>query len=225
MTLKATIARFQPSDPATRRHIREVTRPYRTYFRRKRMRSFVRWMALSDRTTIIDVGGTPFNWHLIDCNPSVTLANLKVPRPLGGNARIVLASGMALPFPDRSFDVCFSNSVIEHVGDAQARAEFASEIRRVAKRFWVQTPNRRFPLETHFCCLFLHWLPFRITRRLIRHFSLWGWLTRASQSEIDEALRRLTLLDEQEMRALFPDAKIIRERFLGMTKSLIAVRL
>jgi hypothetical protein len=39
MTSKATIARLKPSVPVTTRHIREVTRPYRTYLRHKRMRS------------------------------------------------------------------------------------------------------------------------------------------------------------------------------------------
>ena len=187
------------------------------------MREFLRWMAVSDCMTIIDVGGTPFMWHLTDCDPLVTIANLKAPWPIEGS-HVVLASGLALPFRDRSFDVCFSNSVIEHVGDARARADFAREVRRVAKRYWVQTPNRNFPLETHFVCLFLHWLPFHMTRRLIRHFSLWGWMTKPSQVDVDEALRRLTLLDEREMRELFPDAKIVKERFLGMVNSLIAVR-
>jgi hypothetical protein len=223
MTSKSAIASFKPWVPRTPRHIRDVTRPYRIYFRRKRMRNFLRWMVVSEHTTIIDVGGTPFMWHLTNCDPSVTIVNLKAPWPIEGS-RVVLASGLALPFGDRSFDVCFSNSVIEHVGDARARADFAREVRRVARRYWVQTPNRRFPLETHFVCLFLHWLPSQITRRLIRHFSLWGWLTKRSQVDVDQALRTLTLLTEREMRELFPDATIIKERFLGMVKSLIAVR-
>ena len=223
MTGRSGIASFKPWAARTPRHIRDVTRPYRIYFRRKRMLNFLRWIAVSDDATIIDVGGTPFMWQLTNCDPSVTIVNLKAPWPIEGS-RVVLASGLALPFRDRSFDVCFSNSVIEHVGDARARADFAREVRRVAKRYWVQTPNRRFPLETHFVCLFLHWLPFHMTRRLIRHFSLWGWMTKASQVEVDEALRRLTLLDEREMRELFPDARIVKERFLGMSKSLIAVR-
>jgi hypothetical protein len=187
------------------------------------MREFLRRVAISDGTTIIDVGGTPFMWQLTDCDPSVTIVNLKVPWPIEGS-RVVLASGLTLPFGDRSFDVCFSNSVIEHVGDARARADFAREVRRVSRRYWVQAPNRRFPLETHFVCLFLHWLPFQITRRLIRNFSLWGWLIKPSQVDVDKALGTLTLLDEREMRELFPDATIIKERFLGMVKSLIAVR-
>jgi len=220
---RSAIASFKPWAPRVPRHICDVTRPFRIFFRRKRMSTFLRWIAVSDHTTIIDVGGTPFMWHLTNCDRSVTIVNLKAPWPIEAS-RVVFASGLALPFRDRSFDVCHSNSVIEHVGDARARADFAREVRRVARRYWVQTPNRRFPLETHFVCLFLHWLPFCVTRRLIRHFSLWGWLAKPSQADVDQALRTLTLLDESEMRELFPDAKIVKERFLGMVKSLIAVR-
>ena len=61
-------------------------------------------MAVSDRTTIIDVGGTPFVWRLTHCDPSVTIVNLKAQWPIDGN-RVVLASGLALPFRDRAFDV------------------------------------------------------------------------------------------------------------------------
>ena len=59
---------LQALAPRTPRHIRDITRPFRLYFRRKRMRNFLRWMAVSDRMTIVDVGGTPFVWHLTDCS-------------------------------------------------------------------------------------------------------------------------------------------------------------
>ena len=108
MTSRSAIASFKPWAPRTPRHIRDDTRPYRIYFRRKRMRNFLRRMDVSDQTTIIDVGGTPFMWHLTNCDSSVTIANLKAPWPIEGS-RVVLASGMAFPFRDRSFDVCFSN--------------------------------------------------------------------------------------------------------------------
>jgi Methyltransferase domain len=172
MTSKSAIGSFRPWAPRTPRHIRDVTRPFRIYFHRKRMRDILLWMAVSDGTTIIDDGGTPFVWHLTNLDPSVTIVNLKAAWPIEGS-RVVLASGLALPFRDRAFDVCFSNSVIEHVGDARARADFAREVRRVVKGYWVQTPNRNFPLETYFVCLFLHWLPFPMTWRLIRHLSVW----------------------------------------------------
>src|SRR5215472_14544042 len=100
MTSRSAITSFKPWAPRTPRHIRDVTRPFRIYFRRKRMRNFLRWIAVSDSTTIIDVGGTPFVWHLTDRDPSVTAVNLKAPWPIEGNARVVLASGLALPFRD-----------------------------------------------------------------------------------------------------------------------------
>jgi hypothetical protein len=41
MTSKSAIASFKPWAPRTPRHIRDLTRPLRLYFRRKRMRPFV----------------------------------------------------------------------------------------------------------------------------------------------------------------------------------------
>ena len=73
MTSRSVIASFKPWAARTPRHIRDVTRPFRIYFRRNRMREFLRWMAVSDCMTIIDVGGTPFVWQLTNCDPSVTI--------------------------------------------------------------------------------------------------------------------------------------------------------
>lgn len=52
-------------------------------------------------------------------------------------------------YPDKSFDVVFSNSVIEHVGDDEKQAQFALEVRRIGKSYWVQTPSKYFPIEAH----------------------------------------------------------------------------
>jgi len=202
----------------------DVYIPILTYFRRKRMQRFIRLMAVDHHTSIIDVGGTPFIWQLIECRPSVTMINMQMPQSIDENLRMVIASGMAIPFPDHSFDLCFSNSVIEHVGDAKARADFSREVRRVSRRYWVQTPNRNFLVEPHFICLFLHWLPFRVKRRLIRYFTVWGLVSKPSQRDVDQALLGITLLNEQDMGELFPDAEIVKERFVGMVKSLIAVK-
>ena len=149
-----------------------------------------------------------------------------------GHSTALLAPDGKLPFPDGYFDVVFCSSVIEHVtvpkeevwqhsDDQFARKAimhqraFADEILRISKAFWVQTPARSFFLETH--C----WLPFV------------GWLPRSLQLAILRFARpiRLTrhppdyhLLTRGHMEALFPGARIIRERWLGMTKSWIALR-
>ena len=49
----------------------------------------------------------------------------------------------------KSFDIIYSNSVIEHVG-RERQKEFANEIMRVGKKYWVQTPYKHFPVEPHF---------------------------------------------------------------------------
>ena len=73
--------------------------------------------------------------------------------------------GRALPFRDEAFDVVFSNSVIEHVGDAASQRRFAREVARVGRAYWVQTPNRWFPVEQHLLTPLVHWLPKSWQRR------------------------------------------------------------
>lgn len=210
------------------KHIHAIYRPFNAFFRRKRMARFVRAFGVTDKARILDLGGGPFNWSLIPQFPSVTMLNIRndlaTLTPTRTGQRMVYYDGGRAPFPDASFDICYSNSVIEHVGDEQAIEEFASEVRRLAPRYYVQTPNRWFPIEPHFICLFIHWLPVAIQRRLIRWLSVWGLVTRPTQARIDEMLNEIRLLSFREMQALFPDAEVVPERFLGFTKSIIAMK-
>src|SRR5690349_8339946 len=92
------------------------------HFRTKRMQRFVREFGITDRTQILDVGGTPLNWSLAEVRPRVTMVNMPRAREEAeGRFRWVSADGRQLPFRDGSFDVVFSNSVIEHVGDAESQ--------------------------------------------------------------------------------------------------------
>lgn len=131
------------------------------------------------------------------------------------NIRFVQGDGCDLPFDDGSFDVAFSNSVIEHV-PAGEQQRFAAEVRRVAPRYFVQTPNKWFPIEPHYQLPLFQFLPVRARRFLTDHLQL-GWQAKGSAEKI-------TLLSARDMRRLFPDAEIRRERLLGLTKSLMAVR-
>ncbi len=200
-------------------------RLFACYFRPGRMKLFASAFRVSNQTRIIDLGGTPFNWTLIKEKPEVTFVNIAGESdfdPL--HYKMVMYDGSVVPFPDHSFDICYSNSVIEHVGDVDAVALFASEVGRLAPRYFVQTPNRYFFAEPHFLCVFIHWLPIGLKRHLIRRGSLWGWMTKPDQKMIDERLRDIRLLTVKDMRRLFPDAEIVRERFLGFTKSIIAMK-
>ena len=140
----------------------------------------------------------------------------------------MVGDGRALPFRDQAFDVVFSNSVIEHVGDALSQQRFAREVARVGRAYWVETPNRWFPVEQHLLTPFIHWLPRRWQRALVPRFNWWRILVPLPPDRrdyyIDHYLREVRLLGPGQLSALFPEARILRERVLGIAKSLVALR-
>ena len=199
------------------------------YFRSRRMRRFVRDLGVNHQTRILDVGGTPFNWELLDVRPRLTIVNMPRAREaFDQHYSCAFADGRALPFADASFDIVFSNSVIEHVGDAERQRRFADEIARVGRAYWVQTPNRWFPVEPHLLTPFLHFLPAPLQRRVARKFTVWALIERPSPDRweyyIEHYLRDIRLLEAADLQRLFPGAEIVRERLLGLTKALIAVK-
>lgn len=71
--------------------------------------------------------------------------------------RAVLYDGRIFPFADQSFDIGWSNAVIEHVGDRSRQVLFVRELLRTCRRVYFTTPNRYFPIELHTKLPFLHW--------------------------------------------------------------------
>lgn len=180
---------------------------------------------------ILDVGGYPGTWttrpqkaqrvdclnvHPVDWEPSDFPEH---------RIATLVGDGCALPFEKDSYDILFSNSVIEHVGDWEKQKEFAREARRVGKKLWIQTPAYECPIEPHFLALFVHWFPVRIRRRLLRWVTLWGWLSKPSQKTIDETIATTRLLNKARVKELFPDCTIVTERMFGvLVKSYIVYR-
>jgi hypothetical protein len=192
------------------------------------MERFVRELRITAETTVLDVGGTPETWEVLPVKPRVTILN--TPRTVDELASAkswVAGDGRMLPFRDAAFDVVFSNSVIEHVGDAAHQRRFAAETMRVGRVYWVQTPNRWFPVEQHLFMPVIHWLPKSVQRAVVERFTVWEMLAQPSRSRRDFYLRHyleeVRLLGGRELHGLFPGARVIRERFFGWTKSLIAV--
>ena len=111
----------------------------------------------------------------------------------------VLADGCRLPFADASFQVVYSNSVIEHLGSWENQEDFAKECRRVGVSYYVQTPNRHFFFEPHLLTPFIHWLPHRFQARLLRHFTVWGLITKPTPEYCEALLDELRLLGSREL--------------------------
>ncbi len=196
-------------------------------FRARRMALLAKTVGLTRDTRVLDVGGTVDIWKLAPVMPRLVLLNqARARHEIGAGEAVVLGDGDSLPFADQSFDLVFSNSVIEHVGSRAEQARFAAEIARVGKQYWVQTPNRYFPIEQHLWTPFVHWLPRSWQAPILKRFSVWKLVTNydAAQRDfyVNHYLESIRLLSASGLRALFPRATIVRERFLGWTKSLIA---
>jgi SAM-dependent methyltransferase len=121
-----------------------------------------------------------------------------------------------LPFGDKSFDIVFSNAVIEHVGSRADQAAFVAELCRVGKTFFITTPNRWFPVEHHTGLPLLHWLPPELYRALLRHTRFHYW----SREE------HLNILTGASFLRLFPATikpRIERVRVAGICSNLVAM--
>jgi hypothetical protein len=197
--------------------------------RRQRFELFQRLIdALGGPVHILDVGGTEDHWHLMGFDPSperrVTVLNVDEPMPsLSPHINVVRGDARAMPqFDDGEFDVVYSNSVIEHVGPRPQQEQMAAEIRRVGRNYFVQTPNRGFPIEPHFVFPAFQHLPVAVRTQLFMRLRL-GWCDHvpdyaAARAEVES----IRLLTRTEFYSLFPGAASWVEMWCGMAKSFVA---
>jgi len=158
---------------------------------------FEQWYPHKDR---IVAAGVEDASHLERCYPGLVFTRI------GPHDR--------LPFADGAFDVVFSNAVVEHAGSRAQQRAFIDEALRVARRFFITTPNRWFPIEMHTALPLVHYLPAPINRRLLSALGHQFW---ASED-------RLNLLDARSLRGLFVnhDVAIGVVRLGGLSSNLIA---
>jgi SAM-dependent methyltransferase len=184
-----------------------LAEPFARRARRRRHARFLRLAAVGPRTRIVDIGCGARGLRALAPELDITGVDV-VDRP-GYPGPFVRADATdQLPFADDQFDLAYANSVIEHIAP-QRRAAFASELRRVARGWYVQTPAFSFPLEPHSLLPAAHWLP----PALRRHY----WRIGAGGDPAG-----VSLLRRAELEALFGPA--LRERFGPLTKSWICVR-
>lgn len=207
-------------------------------FRQRRIELLNALVAKADirgrKCRILDIGGTFNFWHtwreMVDWTAVDVLcanhdpthsdeARNDVP------VRMIKADARRLDFAGPGeFDIVFSNSVIEHVGIWSDMKAMASEVRRVGVRYLVQTPYYWFPIEPHARTPFVHWLPEPLAYRLVMARRCGFWPKQDTVSGAVSVVQSARLIDGRQMAELFPDAELVRERFMGFTKSLVAVR-
>lgn len=223
--------------------IKKMFKRYHEKWAREKFDFFLKNMKLSNQQTILDMGGGDGSYmdRFKDSlnNFKVIIADIdekamQTARDKGYYTAKIDAANNRLPYNDQEIDCVFCNSVIEHITipkdqlwSERSRSEnffkdafeiqqkFAAELRRVAKKYYVQTPHRSFPVEAH------TWFPFV------------GYLGRKNQLRVIKLINKFwvkktepdwNLLDEHQMKELFPDAEIIVWKKYGFKKEIIALK-
>jgi len=207
--------------------------------RARRAALFHQYLCPTQEDKILDLGSEDGSYiaGIIPFRKNVFIADINEEMLNRGRARygfqtVLLDESGVLPFEDNYFDIIHCNSVIEHVTVDKGRQwsiqsqkefaevaferqkQFANEIRRVGKKYFVQTPNKNFIFESHTWLPLVQFLPRPLLIKTIRLLNKW-WVKKTSPD--------WNLLTIKQMKELFPDAVIVREKVLGLTKSLIAI--
>ena len=198
--------------------------------RRKRFEFFKEFISdLKGKIRILDIGGTYLYWKQMGIADNedfeFTLVNLKKEENLPKNFISLEGDARDLSqFDDNNFDIVFSNSTIEHLGNYDNQHRMASEIRRLAIRYFIQTPNKYFPIEPHFVFPFFQFLPLGFRTFLVQHFSLGNFEKIPDKEKARQTCEEILKKKKKEFSDLFADAEIFEEKFCGLTKSFIAYK-
>ena len=211
-------------------NINDTTFAYKVsaFNRKRKWELFLKEIAPTERTRVLDVG---FNEREHSSTSNFIEKYYPHPEMLKGlgvmfpkkfrtrypKVEPVLYNGGTFPFTDKAFDVCWSNAVIEHVGNRNQQLFFLKEIKRVSKRAFITTPNRFFPIEVHTRTPLLHYLPKKIYDK---YLVLIGqkWATG----------KYMDLLSHKEVKTLLSAAditeyKIVQNKLAGFTLDFVII--
>jgi hypothetical protein len=177
---------------------------------------------------ILDVGGTNEFWERRGWagRGDVTIFILNHQQEQKRHSNIYPVTGDARDlseYADGSFDIAFSNSVIEHLFSLENQRRMAKEMRRVGKALWVQTPNYWFPIEPHFHVLGWQWIPVGVRVAIIRRWRC-GWRGPCPDpGQAKQIVTEVRLLKADDLKAIFPGAQLVPEIFARLVKSWIVI--
>lgn len=180
---------------------------------------------------VLDMGGTTDYWRMnIQYIPdglikSIYVLNLPPQNESDEMLRDItlhIYAGNALEkssFRQNRYDIVYSNSLIEHVGNVRSQWEMANIVMETGTYYFIQTPAKSFPLEPHFYVPFFAYLPLLIRSFLYRKFRL-GFMGKNS----DWLEARITcddtrFLSYREFKTIFRGCDIIKESLFGLCKS------
>lgn len=194
-------------------------KPFSNLIRGSRARLFVKIMKPTKGTKILDLGGQPAIWDFLETPLMITCVNLPgiamVDHLTHHDIQYVEGDACYLPdFKLGDFDIVFSNSVIEHVGNADKQIQFANEVMRLSHSYWIQTPCKHFPIEAHSGMPFWWYYP-----SCARTYFLNQWSKKLPNWT--EMIATTTFVCKKDLKKMLPNAKILTEWFI-FPKSFIA---
>lgn len=198
----------------------KIKAPFSQKQRKKRMIQFVERMNIKGGEKIIDLGGLAGFWNDCPYPLKITIINLPgsgLKQESNPMHEIDYIEGDACDMPfvsSKSYDIAFSNSVIEHVGPVENQEAFAKEAQRVANRYWIQTPSIWFPIEAHNNMPFWWFYP-----EPLKSFFLARW--REKLPAWAEMIEGTTVISRSELKRMFPTGRIWTEKLFGVVKSYV----
>lgn len=216
--------------PLTRRIQRAVSDPdnpasLSARARRRRWDTLLARFPDLETMRVLDLGGTPEFWRAAPVRPKAVVTVNVEPAATDEQWIDHVVADACDPgdCADSGHDLVISNSLLEHVGGHERRRMLADVIRRSAPRHWVQTPYRYFPVEPHWLAPGWQFLPPAARAQVLLRWPF----SHQRPEDLTTALHIVLtteLVSGAEMRLLFPDSEIWRERAGGLTKSMVAIR-
>lgn len=224
--------------------VKKIVKHFSKKAREKRAVIFGNSFVFDENTKILDLGSErgsnihmilkglpvkPGNIYIADINEKAINEGAKA----YGFVPLLIDEESLLSFTDGYFDIVYCSSVIEHVTipkeqvwEMRSGSEFrekslvrqdvfSKEIQRLGQQYFVQTPYKYFPVESHTWLPFVSFLPRRLLVPILSFTNLF-WVKKTTPD--------WNLLTKVEMSSMFAGAKIVEEKFLGFTKSIMAIK-
>ena len=200
--------------------------------RKKRHDFFIKKLGnlIDKKLKILDLGGESEYWNIFDDsgifennNIDIYLLNVDIKYiKNNNNKRGIVANGKDLScFKDNSFDLVFSNSVIQYITNENDRKKMSEEIKRVSKRYFIQTANYYFPIDPDYNIVGFQFMPKKLKAYLLRAINFKKCRNLNTHRESVQAAENIKLYKLKELKKLFPNCKIYKEKFLFFNKSYI----